>query len=326
MLISPTLQITAPARIHITLIDLGASGYRKNGGIGFAISDRDVTLRFRQSSFNNFEKLKEIGFSETEVDKLCAKIDHFQKTRSLRPIELIECNAATLHSGFGVGTAVCLASIEAIFALSEVNISALEIAQLSGRGGTSGIGICTYFEGGFVFDIGRRRDGSKFASSDDHIGGHALPKIFSRISMPDWRIGLLIPNEATPMYIERKLFSSALPIDQAGVHETTYHSVFGVAAAVSDSDYDAFCSAVSALQETAWKKAEIDAQGRSQRRVMSMLQELGCQGVGMSSVGPAIYFMVEREFQVIELVSQKFPEYQVVLSGCQNHGRTLSYV
>jgi beta-ribofuranosylaminobenzene 5'-phosphate synthase len=319
------LQISSPARIHMTLIDLGTDGYRKNGGIGFAVTGSDVKLAFRASKFNDISQLARIGFSENEILRLQTKLLRIQAAKSLASVHLIQCEAETIHSGFGVGTAVSLALVEAIFLLSGIEVDRDEIAALSGRGGTSGIGVNTYFEGGFVLDIGRPRDSLSFASSDDHEGGHRMPTVLSRLEMPQWPLGILIPSHSnvTPLESERALFATVLPLQSVDVHSISYHSVFGVASAVADADYDAFCLATNSLQETAWKNAEIQAHGPAQREAMLKLLDLGCDGVGMSSVGPAIYFMSRDRSTVVEKIIDALPGSTVLLANCQNHGRTV---
>ncbi|WP_369510459.1 GHMP family kinase ATP-binding protein, partial [Escherichia coli] len=90
-------------------------------------------------------------------------------------------NLAT-HVGMGSGTGIRLACIEALLALNEVSLPQEELVRLSERGGTSGIGIKTYFDGGLVLDLGVRNDNAGYAPSG-LIRPKALPASLPRLAV-----------------------------------------------------------------------------------------------------------------------------------------------
>lgn len=116
---------------------------------------------------------------------------------------------AKRHTGTGSGTAVTLASLEALFAINRVSVIQADLIRISGKGGTSGIGIHTYFDGEFVVDIGRGFDTAAIMSSDEILQPKCLSHLVARYPMPRWTIGLLFPA-CPPLTLEqeKRVFAS----------------------------------------------------------------------------------------------------------------------
>lgn len=151
------IKITAFPRVHITLIGMG-NGIRINGGVGFSISDPKIHLEILKSKSTNTiidKRLEQLNKSENEslirkLNAICIKYN-FQNTLSGKII-----SKALPHSGLGTGTIITLGFIEGLFLLNNEPYSEDLIIYLSKRGSTSGIGINTYFKGGFVCDLGKK--------------------------------------------------------------------------------------------------------------------------------------------------------------------------
>ena len=69
------------------------------------------------------------------------------------------------HVGMGSGTAIRLGVLEGLFCINQRTMSRKELIQESNRGGTSGIGINTYFSGGLVLDLGVQNNDDVFLPS-----------------------------------------------------------------------------------------------------------------------------------------------------------------
>ena len=290
------IAVTVPARIHLTLVELGLHGYRRNGGIGFALNAPSRHLEFAPAPEFDLDLLGNLGFATHEVDDIRSLLSRTRLNKGFRDsFRLLSARGSGRHVGTGSGTSVTLACLEALFKVNDAQIDEKELIQLSGRGGTSGVGIRTYFTGGFVLDVGRQYDDEPIVSSDDVVTPASIPNVLSQMStsMPHWPIGILIPD-CEPLTIEREraVFESLKtePLQSSAVHEAAYHSVFGVAAAVLSADYDAFCQAVNAIQKTAWKQREIRAYGTTISDAIGRMLALGCDCVGLSSMGPALFF------------------------------------
>ncbi len=317
-------EIEVFPRLHLSLLDLSDRGYRRNGGLGFALAEPLTKLVFRKSTVTSVAKLSAIGYSYSEEQELLHRIESARKNHDLRQAICLESVTPILrHSGFGSGTAISLACMEATFLLNNRPIQQHDLQALSGRGGVSGVGINTYFNGGVVCDIGRRADAGPFLPSDAIEAPPEMPVTLIASAMPSWDIGILTPRTMRPrtMAEERELFSSNCPLSMQDVCSTIYHAVFGAIGAILASDLPTFCSAVTALQQGAWKRAEIAQYGKGMQAIIEQLQQLGCDAVGMSSVGPTLFFLAEDFESVFPSVKEECSGHLVFRTRPRNSGR-----
>jgi beta-ribofuranosylaminobenzene 5'-phosphate synthase len=152
------------------------------------------------------------------------------------------------------------------------------------------VGIRTYFEGGLTFDLGHRgKDGQQ---PSHRWTGPKPPLQLARVAMPPWRFGICIPANISPLthQQERQVFASKVPVAEADVHSTLWIALAGVFASATEHDHDIFCSSVDALQESMWKRAEWKAHGQYLKEISQELRAAGARGVGLSSMGPALFF------------------------------------
>jgi beta-ribofuranosylaminobenzene 5'-phosphate synthase len=320
------LKITTPLRIHITLIGLGARGYRRNGGIGFFLNTPSAEFHFEATPKIDLSLLNIHGFHENEIFKMENRISNLMiDLNCTHGISLKHAILPPRHFGFGAGTATMLSTVEAVSILNDRLLTNEELIRQSGRGGTSGIGVHGYFSGGFLFDVGHQWSTQEYLSSDDISSPHTIPLLFSNVHMPNWPIGLFIPNDIkfTPIEKERTLFKNTLPLLDSEVYETAYHSIFGIAAAVVDHNFKDFCDAINILQFCAWKRAEISLHGDRISTYMKELRNLGCTAVGMSSVGPLLYFFSNDFDTIVEEIRKKLPNGTILISSPNNTGRAI---
>lgn len=286
------IDIEAPTRLHLALIGMNNEGPRMNGGLGFTLKAPSLNVSI---SPNESIKL---------VDNRRRKLDHIEKNNIETLINQVCENAglrrrakitisgdAPSHSGFGIGTAVRLAAIEALHLFNGVTPSNAELIKHSRRGGTSGVGVRTYFEGGLTFDLGHK-------AGDRHRPSHAweapnTPLQLSRIDMPPWRIGVCINHKLHPQSHEqeRNFFRSTLPISIVEAQRTLFVSLFGVFAAAAEKDVQTFVESIDELQFTAWKAAEWRLYGTPLLDTATELRKAGATGLGLSSIGPALFFI-----------------------------------
>ncbi|EJT06504.1 beta-ribofuranosylaminobenzene 5'-phosphate synthase [Rhizobium sp. CCGE 510] len=66
--------------------------------------------------------------------------------------------------------------------------------------------------------------------------------------------------------------------------------VYGTLAAVAENDLETFTESIEAIQRTVWKTAEWSWHGEQLKEVAAELRTAGARGVGMSSMGPSLYF------------------------------------
>lgn len=321
------LKINVPARVHMSLIDLGTHGYRRNGGLGFCINEPTASFSYVNSANIDLSLLASVGYSTSDISAVEMRLRKMQQVYNVSGIKLIEASIPGRHIGLGSGTATALATVEAMNLLNDLELTSKDLMAYSGRGGASGIGLHGYFKGGFVFDIGRKFDDEIITSSDDTERIVELPFALQTLQMPDWKVGIFrsVDAKAVSAETEKRLFLDILPLSQESVYETTYHSVFGSLAAVAVQDFDSFCLALNALQQCEWKRAEINLHGPHLLRDMKKLLDLGCDAVGMSSVGPTLFFLAKDFNATRKRIEVAYPLATLFTSSPNNQGRAISY-
>jgi beta-ribofuranosylaminobenzene 5'-phosphate synthase len=319
---SPTIEISVPSRIVVSLIGLSNDGYRINGGIGWAMDKPRLVVRASQSSEFKVLDRRLLPLDAEELGKLLQLLEQARSSASLISACHLEIVGDLLpHRGQGGGTALRLAALEGLYALNDTPITQNELVCASKRGGTSGVGVRTYFEGGFVFDVGHKSDERPRPS-------HAWtsprqPLNLVRLNMPDWPMGICVPTwlPSASHAQEQEFFATVLPIPHDDVANVLYQMVFGALSAVAEDDLETFVEAINALQKTAWKAAEWARYGDGLTEIAGQLRNAGARGIGMSSLGPTLYFDAS-QFQPTK-ISSKLSEV-TSLTRPSNLGRSVS--
>jgi len=149
--------IEVKPRLHITLIGMNKDGYRINGGVGFTVQRPSLKIKLCQSKRFNLVDSRNYPFSAKEIARIKNIISQEKERLGFRNnIKGEIAGEMPTHFGFGSSTATRLACLEALHILNDKKPKKEQLVIASGRGGTSGIGINTYFKGGFVIDLGRR--------------------------------------------------------------------------------------------------------------------------------------------------------------------------
>lgn len=324
------LRIKAFPRIHISLIGMNRDGYRINGGIGFSISSPTMEMCFTSSDSIEVVDKRVYGFTHDELNRL---VDHLRHVAIQECLDVgIRCEICEgrvcSHIGFGSNSMIYLSCIEALFIINHRDYDEKEIVRLSGRGGTSGIGVNTYFKGGFVFDTGivntehrQLSPSSSFVKVD-----HPEPLLMKSFMMPDWEMGVCIPsiNHKTEDE-EKEFFQENCPIDKRNVEEILYEVVYGVISSVMEKDFETFCKAIDKIQHTKWKQLERGLYGSELSEIEDSLKKAGACCVGMSSLGPLLYFFGDNIDGIIERIEKTVPQIDCFKSSFNNSGRVVSY-
>src|SRR5690606_8601338 len=91
------------------------------------------------------------------------------------------------HSGLGSGTQLSLAVAQLISKINDQDLTAPEMAEIVGRGGTSGIGVASFDQGGFIVDGGHRTN-IKHGFLPSSASKASAPPIIARYNFPDdWK-------------------------------------------------------------------------------------------------------------------------------------------
>lgn len=320
------LKIKAFPRIHISLIGMNDDGYRLNGGIGFSIASPTLDMIFE--SFDSIDVIdrRDNGFTQEELARLKNHLDNVMIKEKFK-IGLrcvIYDGMVQSHVGFGSNTMVYLSSIEALFILNNRDYTDQDVISMSGRGGTSGIGINTYFKGGFVFDAGIVNHGQRaFAPSSSFMTEVTpTPLLIKRMILPKWHLGICIPPiEHKTEGEERAFFQKNCPINRRDTETILYEAIYGITSSLMESDFGVFCKSIDAIQQTKWKMLERDLYGKELFTTESIIRDAGAKCVGMSSLGPMLYFFGDDIDCIIKKVQTEAPQCVCLKTSFNNSSR-----
>ena len=136
------LRIKVFPRIHISLIGMNNDGYRLNGGVGFSIASPTLDVSFESSDSIDVIDRRNNGFSRDELSRLKSHLNNLLIKEKLGTA--IRCifhdSMVQSHVGFGSNSMIYLSCVEALLIFNHCNYTDQDVIDLSGRGGTSGIG------------------------------------------------------------------------------------------------------------------------------------------------------------------------------------------
>ena len=319
------MKIFVKPRIHISLISMHGDGYRVNGGIGFAIKEPTGILTISPAQEFEFKDQRKCPFSQSELEQLATSVNETQLSLKLKSNVRVTFEGGMLtHYGMGSATAVRLGVLESLLRLNKKPARRRDLVTYSNRGGTSGIGINTYFDGGFVFDLGAKKLTTGFIPSSKALYPES-PLVLDSIDMPDWNIGLCIPKhvKAKTQEEEVEFFDRVCPIRSEETYKLLYHSLYGTYASIRDNDLTTFADSIRNIQTCEWKQKERNEYGDALAKLERKLYQFGAVCVGMSSLGPLLFFLSydERYERIVD--GMKDEECDLLITSCSNSGRKI---
>jgi beta-ribofuranosylaminobenzene 5'-phosphate synthase len=314
-------------RIHITLIGMNENDYRINGGIGFSINSPTLGCHFEPSDDININDSREINLTDDEKKRLFKTVNDIKYNNKFKNGMTCKIQGEILpHYGLGSTTSLYLACTEALYLMNNKSYNQGQLISLSKRGGTSGIGINTYFDGGFIFDVGIKNIDNKLMPSSSVQRMGKIPLIIHKTKLPDWNIGVCIPK-----YIKNKseqeevdFFKKHCPINKSHIENILYESVYGITSSIIEGNYDTFCQSINVIQSTKWKHLERSLYGNALLDLEKKIKYFGADCVGMSSLGPAIFFMAENIDDIIRNLSHEESSLKCYHAKFNNCGRMIS--
>ncbi len=274
--------IYTPSRLHFGFIDPFGKIGRVFGSIGVAIEKPGWVIDVEKSDSFCIE-----ADSEEAVNKIKSVVKRAEAFLG-REIHLSVkvLSSVPFHKGLGAGTQLSLAISEAILRLFRIPHREKDIARLSGRGRRSGVGIMSYFKGGFNLDAGKK------------IGSHDPPLPLFHIDFPsDWLFLVIYPYIDLDIHgkLEDKKFESLRDIN---VFEISHLVLMGLLPSLLEKDIEAFGKYLTILQRKVGEmfskcQGGVFAHEICENLISLMLKE-GAYGAGQSSWGPVVYGVVEK--------------------------------
>ena len=282
------VAVKTPARLHFGLIDLNGALGRIDGGVGLAINDPTFELVAKPSHRIEVESYQYRNRGYTILEGLQAK-------HNFPGIHVEFLSEIPAHSGFGSGTQLALGLGQAVNTLYDLNLSILDLAFAVARGGTSGIGVAAFEQGGFVLDGGHPfpEEKSSFLPSSA-VGNVPPPPILLRYPFPNWDLLIVSPNcKHISGETEVNPFQTLCPQPQSTAERLSHIILMKLLPAIHEENLFAFGDAINRIQTFGWKKVEIDAQRGVLQQTLDFLRDSGAIGAGVSSWGPAIFAVGE---------------------------------
>lgn len=267
---SPSVEIFAPARLHLGFLDLGSGLGRRFGSLGVTITGFGTRLRLRPAPSLRVSGPERL---ETLLRRLVAEL-------ALPPAEITLVEEIPPHAGLGSGTQLALAAGMGLARLHRRSLTPRQVALAAGRGARSGIGIAAFEQGGFLVDGGRGK-------------GSTTPPLLSRLPVPEtWRWLLILDPGFRGLHgeRERQAFRRLPSYPRAVAAEACHRLLMQGLPALAEADFPAFSETLGWIQ-----RANGDyfapAQGGpyTSPRVAEALRWLrrrGWRGLGQSSWGP----------------------------------------
>ncbi|MBN2489138.1 MAG: beta-ribofuranosylaminobenzene 5'-phosphate synthase [Methanosarcinaceae archaeon] len=287
------IEIISPSRLHLTLIDLNAEIGRVDGGVGITLDSPHVRLLVEKS-----DTIEIIGTS-TLADRMYMAAKAVLPSGDGIRIQIEEDMPA--HVGLGSGTQSAVSAAAAVNELYGLGLSVRELAIAVGRGGTSGIGVAAFENGGFIVDGGHKFSDKGTFSPSAASRADPAPVLF-RHDLPDWNILLALPDtQGAHDATEVDIFKKECPIPLHEVQQVAHIILMQMMPAVLENDIESFGYAVNSLLTVGFKKREVELQSKSVRDVIEFMQDSGTYGAGMSSFGPAVYGFVDSRIQANQI-------------------------
>jgi len=275
------IEVVTPSRLHITLIDLNGSLGRIDGGVGLTIDFPSVKINARED-----DELAVSG-NTTFENRIRRAASAIMAQHDVGGVAIEVVDEFPAHVGLGSGTQVALAVGTAISELYDLRLTPTVIAQLTGRGGTSGIGVAAFERGGFIIDGGHKGKTAFLPSSAS--GKYAPAPMIVGHDFPDWTIILAIPNlHGASDKREISIFKQNCPLPLIEIQELCHVILMEMLPAVVEQDLESFGRSIDRVQTLGFKRRELELQPFC-AGLAQYMRENGALGAGMSSFGPVVY-------------------------------------
>lgn len=286
-----THRITTPSRLHFTLIDMNGEMGRMDGSLGLAIREPGVTLEFGPHAQTTVR-----GGSPAEREAVLAEIAACGRILRVEPgVKIAIRRMIPPHQGLGSGTQTRLAVLNVLSQRFGLGHSPSQLGSMSGRGGTSGIGINAFEGGGILLDGGHAVHSQKESFAPSRFASKAgQPPLLLRADFPQrWGIALFVPDRLQGLSGRDELdfMLANTPVPLGEVQATSHVILMGLLPALRELDLETFGACVSALQDVGWKKRHWSrpdiAPLRAARSAFAAAGEI--HGCGLSSTGATLF-------------------------------------
>jgi beta-ribofuranosylaminobenzene 5'-phosphate synthase len=276
------IVVSAPARLHLGMLDPAGVGRRRFGGFGVAIESLRVVVAVRWAENQSSSGVSASG---PQADRAAAFAQSVRAELGISDALALEVREAIpTHVGLGSGTKLGLAVARAIFALVGRPAGPELLTRASGRGARSSVGAWTFAAPGLVVEAGVTGDGD-------------LSPLLMRVPMPEsWRCVLVRPTEAVGLSgnAEERFFEE-LHRSRPAEPPVARLLLTSLLPGLQRGDIDEFGMALSEIQRQIGAIFADRQGGVFHPHAAPLIEALGSLGVGavgQSSWGPTVYGIV----------------------------------
>lgn len=295
------------------LIDLNGELGRVDGGVGVALDYPNFKIEGKESNeieidFKvDLDEKDKLDIEKRILDSAKKVLDKIGETG----VKLSINEVIHAHSGLGSGTQISLSTGKLTSLIYGHDISAENLAKITGRGGTSGIGVASFEKGGFIVDgghtFGAGKDKADFRPSSASKDVKSAPVLFRHDF--NWDIVLTIPNgEQICGEKEIDMFKKYCPVSELETQRICRIVLMKMMPAIIENDFDSFGFCINELQKLGFKKAEVGLQKPALKSILEGLQKISYSGI--SSFGPTIYSLGDKK-EIIDKSNEYFDKYGI---------------
>lgn len=297
-----TVEVRAPARLHLGMLSFGDPDVRSFGGVGVMINRPHVHVRLRRAA----AFLGRGPFAERAVQfARDAAAAWGLDAGSACEIDVLAAPRA--HVGLGSGTQLALAvaaGMQRLYRAPESEESfrigptddqffeaaeVLDLARAVGRGRRSCVGIHGFSRGGLIVEAGR------FVPARPPVTGDEFSPMVARVRLPSaWRCVVIVQRDSIGLYgePEKRAFEELPPVPRDVAAELARVALMEIIPAAVEGRFAEFAQAVRRYGELAGRPfAPASARlphATSTAQLIELLGELGIEGAAQSSWGPAV--------------------------------------
>lgn len=294
------ILVTAPARLHLGLLNMSGLFDRMDGGLGVSITEPRWQLRAMAA-----DDIRIVGLRGELHDAATRALQALCVEFSMPGIYIFVEQGVPAHVGLGSKTSLLMALGRAVCQLTGNAFDVTQIAMVVGRGGTSGAGVNLARRGGVVWDAGHR-----FSAKNGTFGPSS-----TSVARPPQPITRLVPSDLFVVHFryhavgpsgsaERKIFADTCPLPSDETTRLLLLASGVVLPCMAEAAYGIELQvALAEMQYLGLKRAEWDAQDHVTLRFREHW-ETSDVGVALclSSMGPTMFVLAPDLTRVRQLI------------------------
>lgn len=286
-----SVEVFAPARLHLGFLDLHGGVGRRFGGLGIAIEGIGTRLTLSRTTTSTANG----PVAARALDYLGRAAAAFGVPNGARIAITQTCPE---HAGLGSGTQLGLAVAAALARLHGLPAGARSLAMAIERHARSGIGIGAFDQGGLIVDGGRKNQTEP-------------APVIARMEFPaDWRFLLVLDSAHQGLFgpAEQAAFAALPKFSDALAGELCRRLLLQLLPGVVERDFAAVSEGLGDMQRRLGDYFSPAQNGRytspGVAAAMEHIVRAGLAGVGQSSWGPTGFALVDSAERAEALVAE----------------------